>query len=351
MKVAGELLLPEAEIRKLITLKPGDVFSRARVTESTKAISDRLGNDGYAFANVNAAPELDKEKRQAAFTFFIDPGRRVYVRRINIAGNSRSRDEVIRREMRQIEGGVVLVGDRSRCRAARVDRLGYFTEVNVETPAVQGTTDQVDVNVSGGREADRRGAARRGLRQRRRRDPVGLGRAAEHLRLGQARLGRHSTRARSTRPTRCRYTDPYYTVDGVSRGFDLYLREIDADEQRPRQLPDEDAGRRHALRRPDHRARHDQLRPRLRAHEDRRPSPTARSSTSTTSSTFGAEERRDTRHRRLDARQPRQPDLSDQGHAADSANVEVALPGASLNYYKADTISTSATSRSRAITR
>ena len=84
---------------KLIKLKPGDVFSRERLTESTKLIQDRLGNEGYAFANVNAAPELDKEKRQAAFTFFVDPGRRVYVRRINIAGNNRTRDEVIRREL------------------------------------------------------------------------------------------------------------------------------------------------------------------------------------------------------------------------------------------------------------
>src|SRR5687767_3314398 len=147
VKVAGELLLPEAEIRKLITLQPGAVFSRARVTESTKAISDRLGNEGYAFVNVNAAPELDKEKREAAFTFFIDPGRRVYVRRINIAGNNRTRDEVIRREMRQFEGGWFSARNIALSRA-RIDRLGYFNEVTVETPAVQGTTDQVDVNVN-----------------------------------------------------------------------------------------------------------------------------------------------------------------------------------------------------------
>src|SRR5918993_4022538 len=105
VKIGGEPLLPEPELRKLITLKKGDVFSRARIAESTKAISDRLGNEGYAFANVNAAPDLDKDKRQAAFTFFVDPGRRVYVRRINVAGNNRTRDEVIRREMRQFEGG------------------------------------------------------------------------------------------------------------------------------------------------------------------------------------------------------------------------------------------------------
>ncbi len=103
VKLAGQLLLPEEELRKLVYVKPGEVFSRERMTETTKAISDRLGNEGYAFANVNAAPELDKAKREVAFTVFVDPGRRVYVRRINVTGNTRSRDEVVRRELRQTE--------------------------------------------------------------------------------------------------------------------------------------------------------------------------------------------------------------------------------------------------------
>ncbi|HSN38976.1 MAG TPA: outer membrane protein assembly factor BamA, partial [Burkholderiales bacterium] len=147
IKVGGDMLIPEEDVRKLIKIKPGDIFSRTLLTESNKLISDRLGNDGYAFANVNAVPELNKDKHQVAFTFFIDPGRRVYVRRINIAGNTRTRDEVIRREMRQFEGGWYS-GDKINLSRRRVDKLGYFTEVNVETPAVQGTTDQVDLNVS-----------------------------------------------------------------------------------------------------------------------------------------------------------------------------------------------------------
>ncbi len=116
------------------------------MTETTKAISDRLGNEGYAFANVNAAPELDKEKRQVAFTVFIDPGRRVYVRRINVSGNTRTRDEVIRREMRQSEAGWY-DGEKINKSRTRVDRLGYFDEVTVETPPVAGTTDQVDMEI------------------------------------------------------------------------------------------------------------------------------------------------------------------------------------------------------------
>ena len=105
VKLAGELLIPEQEARSLIKLKSGEIFSRNKLTESTKLLSDRIGNEGYAFANVNAVPEVDKEKRKVAFTFFVDPGRRVYVRRVNVTGNTRTRDEVIRREMRQLEGG------------------------------------------------------------------------------------------------------------------------------------------------------------------------------------------------------------------------------------------------------
>ena len=226
VKVGGELLLPEAEIRKLITLKPGDVFSRARVAESTKRISDRLGNEGYAFANVNAAPELDKEKRQAAFTFFVDPGRRVYVRRINVAGNNRTRDEVVRREMRQLEGAW-FSAEKIATSRSRIDRLGYFNEVNVETPAVQGTTDQVDVNVAVTEKPT--GAVLLG---------AGFGSGEGLILSGSVTQqnifgsGKHVSIGLNTSKLNTNYalsyTDPYYTVDGVSRGFDIYLREIDA---------------------------------------------------------------------------------------------------------------------------
>src|SRR5258706_15696706 len=101
MKFGGDLLVPEAELRSLITIKTGETFSREKLTDSTKAITDRLGRDGYAFANVNANPDIDKEKRKDSFTFLIDPGRRVYVRRINVVGNMRTPGEVVRRDMLQ----------------------------------------------------------------------------------------------------------------------------------------------------------------------------------------------------------------------------------------------------------
>lgn len=226
IKVAGELLLPEAEILKLVTIKPGEVFSRARIAESTKNISDRLGNDGYAFANVNAVPDLDKSKNQAAFTFFIDPGRRVYVRRINIAGNNRTRDEVIRREMRQLEGGWYSADNINRSRT-RVDKLGYFNEVNVETPSVAGTTDQVDVNFSvvekptGNILLGAGFGSGEGL--------VLSGSVAQQNIFGSGKYVSVQLNTSKVNTTYgFSYTDPYFTVDGISQGFDIYSKKVDA---------------------------------------------------------------------------------------------------------------------------
>ncbi|MBY0439096.1 MAG: outer membrane protein assembly factor BamA, partial [Burkholderiales bacterium] len=147
VRFAGELLLPEEELRRLLRIRAGETFSRERIAESTRLMTERLGDEGYAFANVNAVPTIDKETRTASFTFFVDPGRRVYVRRVNIAGNTRTRDEVIRREIRQFEGGWYNAEALTRSRR-RVDRLGFFSAVNIETPPVAGANDQVDVNVS-----------------------------------------------------------------------------------------------------------------------------------------------------------------------------------------------------------
>ncbi len=127
-----------AELAQLVRIKPGDVFSREQLQASAKDISDRLGAEGYAFANVNAVPELDRDNAKASFTFFVDPGRRVYVRQINITGNAKTRDEVIRRELRQLEGAWY-DGPRIERSKVRVQRLGYFDDVNVETPPVPGT--------------------------------------------------------------------------------------------------------------------------------------------------------------------------------------------------------------------
>ena len=146
IKVSGDTIIPENELRELISLTTGEVFNRQKITSSSKAMSDRLGKEGYAFANVNAIPEVDKENHTVSFNFMVDPGRRVYVRRINLAGNTRTRDEVIRREMRQFERAW-FDSDKIDLSKKRLGRLGYFTETDISTEDVPGSPDQVDVNV------------------------------------------------------------------------------------------------------------------------------------------------------------------------------------------------------------
>lgn len=145
VKLSGNLVVPADELIKLMKVGPGEVFSRKNATETSKAMSDRLGDDGYAFANVNMVPEINEANKTVNMTFFVDPAKRVYVRRINMKGNSKTRDEVLRREMRQMEGAWASSSKIERSKT-RLERLGYFEEVNVETPPVQGTADEIDVN-------------------------------------------------------------------------------------------------------------------------------------------------------------------------------------------------------------
>ena len=225
IKVAGELLLPEEEIRKLILLKAGEVFARQKLTESTKLITDRLGDDGYAFANINASPELDHEKRQVAFTFFIDPGRRVYIRRINITGNDRTRDEVIRREFRQMEGAWHSTKNINISRQ-RVDRLFFFNSVNVETPAVPNKTDQVDINVKV--EERPTGSIMFGAGYSDRQGIILNGSISQNNIFGTGNFFSLDVNTGAINKTyAASFTNPYFTVNGVSLGFDVYKRDLD----------------------------------------------------------------------------------------------------------------------------
>ncbi|MEO8037765.1 MAG: outer membrane protein assembly factor BamA [Betaproteobacteria bacterium] len=222
VRLAGDLLLPEAELRKLVKVKKGDVFSRERLTESTKLITDRLGNDGYAFAQVNAVPEVDREKREVAFTLYVDPGRRVYVRRINIAGNTATKDEVIRREFRQMEGAWFSQEKINRSKV-RADRLGYFSEVNVDTPAVPGTNDQVDVNMTVKERPTGSVTFGAGVSSAER--IILSGSISQQNAFGTGNsLALSLQTGRINRIVSLSYTNPYWTDDGVSRGFDLYSR-------------------------------------------------------------------------------------------------------------------------------
>jgi outer membrane protein insertion porin family len=225
VKLAGEMLLPEDEIRKLITVEPGEIFNRQKVTESTKAVSDRLGNDGYAFANINAVPDVNKEKRTVAFTFFVDPGRRVYVRRINLTGNTRTRDEVLRREMRQLESAWYGADKINRSKQ-RLERLQFFSDVNIETPAVPNTTDQVDLNINVTEKSTGSVMFGAGLSSA---EGVVLGVTINQNNfLGTGnRVAAQVNTGRINTVYSLSYTDPYFTPDGISRTFNVYRRDID----------------------------------------------------------------------------------------------------------------------------
>jgi outer membrane protein insertion porin family len=145
VKLTGNLIIKPDDLIKLMTVGPGETFSRKNATETSKAIQERLGDEGYAFANVNMVPEIHEDKKTVDMAFFVDPGKRAYVHRINYSGNTKTRDEVLRREMRQMESSWASSSKIERSKT-RLERLGYFESVNVETPPVPGTSDQIDVN-------------------------------------------------------------------------------------------------------------------------------------------------------------------------------------------------------------
>jgi outer membrane protein insertion porin family len=224
--VSGNTLIAKEEVEKLVQVKAGDTFSRKALTETSKKIGDRLGQEGYAFANVNAIPELDKEKHQVAFDFVVDPGQRVYIRRINIAGNDKTRDEVIRREFRQVEGAWFDM-DKIKKSKQRVDKLDFFSEVDLETPPVQGTNDQMDVNVSVKEKNTGNVSLGAGFS-----NGEGITLSAGVTQANLFGSGNHvSTQVNTSKVNQVyslSYTNPYFTDDGVSRGFDVYRRNTDS---------------------------------------------------------------------------------------------------------------------------
>lgn len=225
VKLAGELVLNEGELRKLMQVRPGDVFSREKLNTSTRSIADRLGREGYAFANVNASPEIDKEKRQVAFTVYVDPGKRVYVRRVNVTGNTRTRDEVIRREMRQMEGGWY-DAEKVELSKQRIDKVDLFKGVTIETPAVAGTADQIDVNVNV--EEKPSGNLMFGAGFSSSEKVVLSGGISQNNIFGSGKnVAVQFSTGKVNRTYSLSYTDPYFTVDGISQGFDVYLRNTD----------------------------------------------------------------------------------------------------------------------------
>jgi outer membrane protein insertion porin family len=225
VKLSGDLIVKEEELRALLLVKPGDTFSRERIVDSSKRLTDRLSNDGYSFANVNPVPEVDREKRVADFTFFVDPGRRVYVRRVNVSGNQKTKDEVVRRELRQLESSWYSLEKISRSKE-RLQRTGFFQEVNVETPAVPGTADQVDVNVAV--KERNTGQLNFGVGYSGAEGVTLQASVSQSNILGTGNFLAFQVNSGSVNKIySVTYVNPYWTPDGISRGFDFFRRDVD----------------------------------------------------------------------------------------------------------------------------
>ncbi|HHW2720860.1 TPA: outer membrane protein assembly factor BamA [Pseudomonas aeruginosa] len=228
VKLTGDLKVPEEEVKRLLLVQKGQVFSRKVMTTTSDLITRRLGNEGYTFANVNGVPEAHDDDKTVSVTFVVDPGKRAYVNRINFRGNTKTEDEVLRREMRQMEGGwaSTYLIDQSN---ARLERLGYFKEVNVETPAVPGTDDQVDVNYSVEEQPSGSITASVGFAQ-----SAGLilgGSISQNNFLGTGnKVSIGLTRSEYQTRYNFGFVDPYWTVDGVSLGYNAFYRKTDYDE-------------------------------------------------------------------------------------------------------------------------
>ena len=222
IRLSGNLLDRQAELTKLVRIKPGDRFSAAKLKAATKAVVDKLGEYGYAFATVNAEPQIDQQHHTVDLTLQVDPSRRVYVRNINITGNTRTRDEVVRREMRQLESSWF---DSSRLALSkdRINRLGYFTDVDVTTVPVEGTADEVDIAVKVTEKPT--GSVTLGLGYGSGEGPIiSAGVSQDNVFGSGTSLSVNVNTATTFRTLTVTQVDPYFTVDGIKRITDVYYR-------------------------------------------------------------------------------------------------------------------------------
>ncbi len=228
VNLTGDLLGRESELNALIEIKQGDVFSGEKLTQTSQNIEKKLGNYGYAFANVNVMPNIDRATQIIDLNIAIDPGKRVYVRRININGNDRTRDEVIRREFRQFESSFY-DAEKIQLSRSRVDRLGFFKEVAVDTKPVPGSSDQVDIDLNVEEKPTGNLLLGAGVSST---DSVVLSAAIQQQNLfGTGKtVGLELNTSKVNRTLSFSQTDPFYTLDGVSRTINFFDRITDAQE-------------------------------------------------------------------------------------------------------------------------
>ena len=222
VKLEGNYLDKDDEFKSMVTIKPGEPYNADAVAQTTKAFTDYFGTFGFAFAKVDAVPEIDRENNRVALVLQADPARRAYVRKINISGNNKTRDEVLRREFRQLEASWY-DGDKIKLSRDRVDRLGYFTDVNIEIQEVPGSPDQVDLMVSMTEKPTGSLSVGAGFSSA---EMVSLsfGVKQENVFGSGNYLGIDVNTSKYNRTFVLSTTNPYFTADGVSRTLDLYHR-------------------------------------------------------------------------------------------------------------------------------
>jgi outer membrane protein insertion porin family len=226
--LSGDIVIPDTEMRAYLLVRDGQDFSQVQVTNTEEMITQRLGVEGYTFAKVNGIPEIDDANKTVALKFFVDPGKRTYVRRIEFRGNTKSVDEVLRREMRQMESAPASSAQIEQSRV-RLERLGFFKEVKTENVPVPGTDDLIDVQYTVEEQSSGSIGASVGYAQ-----DAGLILGAnlqQNNFLGtgkQVGIGLNSSKYQDLYSFN--YVNPYYTVDGVSRGFSVFYRSTDLSE-------------------------------------------------------------------------------------------------------------------------
>lgn len=222
VKLEGNYLGKIDEFKTLVAIKPGQAYDAEAVTRTTRAMLDRFGAFGYAFARVEARPDIDRAHGRVAVTLVADPQRRVYVRRINVAGNNKTRDEVVRREFRQFESSWY---DAAKIKISRdrVDRLGFFSEVSISTEEVPGTLDQVDLTITikekptgnlllgAGFSSAEKVSVTASIKQ-------------ENVFGSGNYLGFEINTSKYNRTIVLSTVNPYFTADGISRQVDVYYR-------------------------------------------------------------------------------------------------------------------------------
>ena len=222
VKLEGNYLDRDDEFKSMVTIRPGEPYNGDKVAETTKAFTDHFGNFGYAFAKVEAVPEIDKENDRVELVLRAEPSRRAYVRRINVSGNNRTRDAVIRREFRQFESSWY-DADKIKLSRDRVDRLGFFTEVDVETQEVPNSPDQVDLVVNVKEKPTGSLTLGAGFSSAEK-ISLSFGIKQENVFGSGNYLGVDVNTSKYNRTIVFSTTDPYFTKDGISRTLDLYYR-------------------------------------------------------------------------------------------------------------------------------